>query len=188
MAHKKPDPLDNDGQPIPKKYDPGDFIVAPSDTRGVSYRMTFRVSPDMEKAIDQIVASNRFPFSTRGDVLRWCVREGVRLLDQMEPVTSVTKRIDTLSAILNEETAHAEFMHIFEHLSESVQRYLADQAPEQATRVIALAKHQFMMMPEGYWRERYLGELSKRFGHLMGGGGVSLTGDHAIPHDPTTGS
>jgi hypothetical protein len=169
VAYKKQAPLDQDGQPIPAIHDPADFLVAPCDTRGVSYRLTFRVAPDMEKALDQIVASNRFPFSTRGDILRWCLREGVRSLDQMEPVTSVTKRVDLLSTILGEENSHAEFMHIFDQLGESVDRYLADQAADQAIRVVAIAKHQFEMMPEGHWRDRYLRELKKRFGHLMVG-------------------
>lgn len=132
----------------------------------------------MEKAVDQIVQSNRFPFTTRGDLLRWAVREGIRILDALEPVTSVAKRIDILSGILNEEAAHAEFMHIFEHLQESIQRYLADQAPAQALRVMAMAKHQFEMMPEGYWRDLYLKELDKRFGHLFKGtAGTSLKGE-----------
>lgn len=170
----KPVPMDADGQPIPKKYDPHDFIVAPADSRGISYRMTFRGPPDMEKAIDQVIASHLFPFSTRGDVLRWCVREGIRILDSLESVTSVTKRIDILTGILNEETAHAEFMHIFTHLQDSVDKYLADQAPEQAMRVLTLARHQFEGMPSGWWRTKYLGEMQKRFAHLMVGDGVAL--------------
>lgn len=175
MPPQKPLPLDSNGDVIPKKYDPADFLIAPSDTRGVSYRVTCRVAPDMEKAMDQVVASNRFPFSTRGDVMRWCLREGIRILDQLEPVTSVTKRLDFLSNVLNEENAHAEFMHIFGHLEETVQRYLADQAPDQAIRVIALAKHHFESMPDGHWRDKYLRELVKRFGTISDTGkGVNL--------------
>jgi len=173
---KKPLPLDNDGHPLEIKYAPEDFICAPADSRGVSYRLTFRVMPDIEKSLDQIVASNRFPFTTRGDVLRWCTREGLRALGNMEPVTSVTKRIDLISQVLAEENAHAEFMHIFTALEESINKYLADQAPDQAMRVIALTKHNFQMMPEGHWRDRYLKELDKRFGPLMGAKGVPLKG------------
>lgn len=157
------------------KYEPGDFFVAPSDAKGVSYRLTFRVPPDMEKSLDQIVASNRFPFGTRGDILRWAVQEGIRKLESMEPVSSVTKRIDILSQIMNEDRSHAEFMSTFTQLDDQVSRYLAEQSPEQATRVIALVKHHFEQMPEGYWRDRYLTELKKRFGaHLANKPGVAL--------------
>lgn len=161
---KKPPPLDPEsGNPLPAKYDPGDFIVAPSDARGVSYRLTFRVAPDLARAIDQIITSNRFPLMSRGDVLRFFVREGIRLIETLEPVISVSKRIDMLSTMLNEDKSHAEFTVIFDQLGEAVSRYLADQAPEQATRIIALAKHQFDMMPDGYWKKKYLVELAKRF-------------------------
>lgn len=178
MAFKKPAAVDNDGNELPQKYDPGQFIVAPTDTRGVSYRLTFRVAPDMEKAVDQILASNRFPFSTRGDVLRWCVREGLRSLEKMEPVVSVSGRLDMLTTILSEENSHAEFLSIFQHLGDTVEKYLADQAPEQATRILAIAKHQFEGMPDGHWRGRYLKELGQRFGSLMNGHGAKLPKYH----------
>jgi len=176
MAHKggKTQPVDTDGTPLLSKYNPADFIVAPSDSKGVSYRMTFRVPPDMEKAIDQIIASNRFPFNTRGDVLRWVTLQGIKMLELMEPVTSVTKRIDILTTILNEESSHAEFMAIFAHLEDSVGKYMSDHAPEQAGRVVAMAKHQFESMPEGHWRERYLVELGHRFGYILNKEGVQL--------------
>ena len=174
MTFKKTQPVDEDGNPYEQKYPPEQFIVSPADSRGVSYRLTFRVMPDMEKMLDQIVASNRFPFHTRGDVIRWCVREGVGALSQMEPVVSVGKRVEMLSGVLAEENAHADFMHVFVTLEESIQKYLADQAPDQAQRVIALAKHNFEMMPEGYWRERYLKELQQRFGQFLGKAGVTL--------------
>lgn len=164
---KKPDPLDEHGNTLPPKYDPGDFIIAPSDSRGVSYRLTFRCAPDLARAIDQVIGSNRFPLTSKGDVLRFALREGIRILEHLEPVISVTKRLDMLSMILNEEKSHAEFIGIFDQLQETVQAYIADQAPEQALRVVALAKHQFEMMPEGHWRDKYLKELQKRFSDLL---------------------
>lgn len=180
MAFSKAQAIDPDsGDPIQGKYKAEDFICAPADARGVSYRLTFRVMPDIEKSLDQIVASNRFPFSTRGDVLRWCVREGLRALNKMEPVTSVTKRIDLIDTVLAEENAHADFMHIFHALEDNVNKYLADQAPKQALRVLAMAKHNFESMPDGHWRDRYLEELQKKFGPLLATGkGVQLGGNN----------
>lgn len=175
-APKKLEILDHQtGEPLAPAYNPSDFIVAPADSKGVSYRLTFRVPPDMEKAIDEILASKKFPFSTRGDVLRYTTHQGLKELAKMEPVTSVTKRVDILTSILNEEAAHTEFLAIFNHLQNAVEKYLAESAGDQATRVVGLAKHQFEGMPEGHWRERYLSEIDKRFGHLLKGKvGVAL--------------
>jgi len=180
MALPKPQPIDpDDGTPIVSKYKADDFICAPADAKGVSYRLTFRCIPDIEKGIDQIVASNRFPFSTRGDVIRWCIREGLRALNQMEPVISVQKRVDMVDSLMVEEAAHSSFMHIFDVLEENVSKYMADQAPKQALRVLAMARHNFESMPEGHWRERYLEELHKRFGQLLATGkGVTIAPNH----------
>lgn len=181
MAKKKPnaqaDEHDDVPSPAQTPHDPADFLVAPADAKGVSYRFTFRAPPDFDTAIDQWITSHRFPFTTRGEVMRWCLREGLRRLDAMEPgVVSVTKRIDILTKLLNEEAAHADFLGVFRILEESVTRYLADQAGHQATRVVAMAKHQFEAMPEGHWRDRYLDELSKRFGYLLAKEGINLGG------------
>lgn len=128
----------------------------------------------MENNIDVILSSKKFPFRTRGDVLRWCTQRGIKELEKMEGIPSVSKRIDILTTLLNEEQAHSEFMAVFNHLEEGVTRYMADQAPEQATRVVAMAKYQFEAMPGGHWRERYLSELQKRFGHLLKQAGMQL--------------
>lgn len=176
MSKKYPQsqPVDSEGQPIPQKYDPSDFIVAPSDSKGVSYRLYCRVAPDLERAVEEVLASNRFPFRTLQDILRWCIREGVRKLDQMEPVTTVSKRVDIISKILNEEAHHAEFMHMFQRLQDVTQRCLADQSPGEAARIIALTKHQLESMPDGHWKDRYLSELEKQFGNFLNKAGVSL--------------
>src|SRR5213075_2202104 len=124
----KPAVYDEDGHVIHPKYDPGEFLVAPTDSRGISYRLTFRASPDLVRAIDQIIQSHRFPLTTRGDLLRFATREAVRTLEQMEPIPSVSKRVDILSLILTEEQAHGEFLHVFDQLQRTITSYLADQA------------------------------------------------------------
>jgi len=185
--HSKILPVDSDGQPLQQKYDPSDFIVAPSDSKGISYRLYVRVAPDLERAVMEVLSSNRFPFRTEQDILRRCIREGVRALEQMEPVGSVSKRVDVISKILNEEAHHTEFLHTFQRLEEVVQRYLANQAPGEASRVVAMTKHQIEMMPEGHWRDRYLEELVKRFPNYLNKAGVSLKQPHPTLVPPLQG-
>jgi len=148
-------------------YDPSDFLISPSDARGVSYHLSFRCMPDMVRAIDQILQSKTFPLGTRGDLLRFALREGLRILDRLEPVSSVMKRVDIVNGMMAEENAHMDFMAVFVHLDETVRKYMADSAPEQAVRTITVVKHQFESMPEGYWRDRYLAELQNRYGKAL---------------------
>lgn len=148
-------------------YDPSDFLISPSDARGVSYHVSFRAMPDMVRAADQIVASKKFPFGTRGDLMRYAMRDALRKLEAMEPVVSVMKRVDLINNLMAEENAHSDFMAMFVHLDETVRKYMADQAPEQAVRTITVVKHHIEAMPEGYWRERYLTELQNRYGKAL---------------------
>lgn len=166
---KKPfqQPVDEHGDEIHSEYDPASFFVSPSDAKGVSYRATFRWSPDMEKGVDNVLASHKFPFQTRGDFLRWASKVALQQLEQMEPVLSVSKKVEILSAMLHEEASNSEFMATFNTLEQAVARFMADNAPQQAVRVVAMAKHQFESMPGGYWKDRYLEELGKRFETLL---------------------
>jgi hypothetical protein len=173
--YKKSLPVDQDGNPIAPKYDPSKFIIPPSDSKGVSVRIQARCPPDMQRGIDEVLVSRRFPFKSDGDVIRWCVRQGFKLLNEMEDVNTVGQRVDMLTQLLDEEKSHADFLHSFTRLQESVSRYLADQSPEQAVRVIAMAKHTFESMPDGYWKDKYLQRLKEQFGSIeTKSGGVAM--------------
>lgn len=152
------------------KYDPADFIVPASDTKGHSERVWARLPPAMDRGLDIVVSSKHWPFRTKGDVIRWAVQRGLRTLESMEPIGSVTAQIDAVATILREDAFQQEFKQIFEALGRTVNQHLADGAQKEAARIVANVKSKLEKMPECYWKEKYLGELSHRYGYLLGGG------------------
>lgn len=150
-----------------RKYDPADFVIPATDTKGHTSRIQCHVAPPEDRALDMIVASKKFPFRTKGDVIRWAVFQGIRRLEAMEHVgPSVTQQVDAMFTILKDEIFHHEWMQTFEAMQRVVTAHMAQGAHGEAKRVIALMRHQIQQMPEGYWRTTYLKTLDDRFSNI----------------------
>lgn len=157
------------------KYRPEDFIVPGQDNNGNSMRVWCRVQPLLDRAIDKLFASRRFPFMSKGDLIRWCVKIGVDTLENLEPVTgSVLIQAEAMAAMLREEQHQHAFMTVFDTMATTVNMHVQAQALGEARRVVHMMKMQVCRMEEGYWRERYMKEIESRFGYLLSGPGAGI--------------
>ena len=157
------------------KYDPADFIIVAQDAKGHSERVGFRISPADDRALDTILASKKFPFRTKGDIMRWGVHVAIRRLERMEDVPSVTQQVDATMLILRDEMFNHEFMATFEALGRVIQQHLAGGANGEARRLVTLVKDKIQKMPDGHWRDKYLSTLEERYGHIEGTGASHRT-------------
>jgi hypothetical protein len=165
---------DDEQGPGFRKYDPAQFIIPGQDTRGHSERLYCRVMPAVDRALDVVVNSKKWPFRTKGDVMRWAIDRAIHQLEAMEPIGSVTAQVDAIAAILREDQFHHEFSHTFEALNRSISVHLTAGADGEARRLVATIKDKIDKMPEGYWRDRYRTTLSEKWGHLLKGGGRGM--------------
>lgn len=151
------------------------YLIPGQDAKGHSERVWCRVMPGHHRALGMILASREFPFRSMGDVVRWCVDHGIRTLDHRRTGgPSVMRQVDIQMDILRDELYQQDFSETFGGMQQVVNRHQAANAMGEARRVVAMAKQNFEAMPEGYWRDRYLGELETQFGHLLQGEGVKL--------------
>lgn len=152
------------------KYRPEDFIVPGQDHNGNSMRVWCRVIPMLDRAVDVMFSSRKFPFKSKGDLIRWCIKLGVERLEEMEPVNgSVMTQVDAMLGVLRDEQLNHSFLTLFHTMNTTVGMHVQAQAFGEARRVIALMRFQILKMQNGYWRDRYLKELDEKFGHLMKG-------------------
>lgn len=152
------------------KYAPDQFIVPGQDQNGNSVRQWCRVVPLLDRAMDVLFASRKFPFKSKGDLMRWCIKTGVERLDEMEPVAgSVIIQVEAMMAILRDEELNHSFMTVFNTMGQTVGMHIQAQAIGEARRVITMMRAQIMKMDDGYWRQRYIRELDTKFGHLIKG-------------------
>lgn len=157
------------------KYRPEDFIIPGQDQNGNSMRLWCRVVPMLDRAIDVIYGSRKFPFKAKGDLIRWCIKVGVDRLEEMEPVHgSVMSQVEAMMGILRDEELNHSFLTLFHTMTATVGMHVSAQATGEARRVVAVMKSQILKMEDGYWRQRYLRELDEKFGYLMNGEGAGM--------------
>lgn len=138
-----------------------------------------------DRQIDIIFGSRKFPFRSKGDLMRWCIKTGVERLEEMEPSRgSVIAQVEAMMTVLRDEQLNHSFLTVFQTMNTTIGMHVAAGADGEARRVIALMRGQIMKMDSGYWRDRYLRELDEKFGRLMTGEGANMAGfvdtvDHA---------
>lgn len=172
------------------RYSPDSFIIPGQDNNGNSIRLFCRIMPLLSRSLDIIHGSGKFPFKSKGDVMRWCVKRGVEVLEEMEPMPgSVTAQVDAMIYALQGEQAAHQFLTLFNVMGATVGEHIQAQALGEARRVISDMIRMIKAIDNEYWRGRYLEELDKRFGYLLKGdivAGAGL-GQHE-DHGPDRGS
>lgn len=161
------------------KYPPEAFLIPGQDQNGNSVRQWCRVVPLLDRAMDVLFASRKFPFKSKGDLMRWCIKRGVEELDMMEPVTgSVLVQVEAMMSVLRDEELNHSFLTLFNTMTATIGMHIQAQAIGEARRVVTLMRNQIGKMEDGYWRKRYLTELDNKFGHLISGVAGAGLGDH----------
>lgn len=159
------------------KYDPQQFIIPGQDQNGNSIRVFCRIVPLLDRSLDILFGARKFPFKSKGDMIRWCIKTGVEKLEAMEPVTdSVTAQVDAMMAILADEQAHHEFSTLFQTMATSIGMHIQAQALGEAQRVVSMMQEHVGRMRDGYWKSRYLREIEEKFGYMLKSGNVKGVG------------
>jgi hypothetical protein len=159
------------------------YLIPAQDHRGHHTRLFCRAQPALAKMVGDVQASHKYPFRSAGDVVRWCVDHGCRLLLQGAGVPSVMAQADLMISTLVDEEFQMQFLDFFTHLRRVVDNYMEHGSPAEAKRVVVMARSQIAQMPEGYWRSRYEEELTKRHGALIDKDGVGSWGE-PVPVQP----
>lgn len=144
-----------------------DFRITASDTNGHSARHWFRTIPQMARQIEQVIAGKKFPYRTKGDLLRHALHRHIAWLAEQDKVTSVYGQVDTIIELMRDEEMASDFSSVFDKLSERISGHLSAGSEGEATRLVRMVQDHIKSMPEGYWRDRYQRQMGERYGHLI---------------------
>jgi len=155
-------------------YDPREFIVPAEDSKGHSSRAWFRLQSGHDRQLDIVLKSRRFGYRTKGDIIRHAVVRHLRWLDSLEAIPSVTAQVDAVQEVLRDHLFQQEFVGTFNMIGNVVNMHLSLGAPDEAAKLVASLKAHLELMPDGFWKEKYLAEIDSRYGRLLEGKGVKL--------------
>src|ERR1700747_1765454 len=150
------------------KYDPSEFLIPSSDQNGRSLRIALRVPHLLNRAIEDLRKSCKFPFETRAEIIVWCVYDGLRKLQSMEPCVSVTPLLEIAVMLARMDFDLKRFQEFFAKLDSAILRLCNSgyQTPT-ARRVVKAIEELVLCMPSSRDRHWFLQELRRRWGHLL---------------------
>lgn len=161
--------------PQQSKYDPEEFIISSTDSKGHNEKFWFRAPGGLDRQIQIVMAAHKFPYKTPSDLLRHALVRHLHWLTTLEPdICSVMGQVQVVIDICREEQYQQDFNEVFDAVGSTIQRYLSGGHTGEALRTVARCRDTFMDMPEGFWRDQYMNELMKRFGYLLEGDGAVL--------------
>jgi hypothetical protein len=156
-------------------YTPSDFIIPGSDHQGHSERIYCRVHPQHARALSKILNSHKFPFRTQGDIQRWCVVRGLKVLEKLEPVCGFMGAADAITEVLKQEMYMQEFTMMFQSMSGVIQNHLSSGAEGEARKLLSVVLGHIRKIDEPFWKKKAEEEVRSRFAHLLEGKGNTVS-------------
>ena len=159
----------NRGRTYVGPHAPGDFIIPARDHQGQSVRIWTHIQPQHERGLYAVLNSKAFPFKSAADVVRLGIHLVLKHLEELEPVLSVTGKVEAMLDILRTEQAAADFNSFLNTAAAVINRHLTDGAQGEARRLISDLRRRIMEMPRGYWKRKYLAAVQQQWGYLLDG-------------------
>lgn len=159
-------------------YNLEEFIIPAQDEKGHSVREVIRISAELERDIDIIVQSRKFPYKTRSDLLRHAVIKHLEWLHVLEPGFPkhlLSAHLAQMDMLKEEEMRLASHL-VFKKLHDQVEAYLASGEPGEARRVAATIRSRLNGVADSAWKRRFEARFLRQYMDLLNGEPVMLSG------------
>ena len=145
------------------------FKVPTSDEKGHNVHIAFRCMPLWAGHLDKIVSSQKFPYVSRGDVIKHAILRHFHWLEALEEVPgSVLGQIQLMVDLIEDDLRQQGFETVMEGLKERVSYHMNNGDLGQARRQVLQATKCVEEMPRGFWRDKFQRELKRGYKELMG--------------------
>lgn len=147
------------------------FVLPAQDLNGHSESVHTRIQPGWVRSLSSIVASRQFPFRTQGDVIRFCIYVGMRVLLELDPSQSIEKSTDLMLAIVRQRDRIIEMENLFEQAVSRVVVLRRRGFDREVRQLLTELRVAINSMPGGEIRELY----QKRFDALFSSWTIDIT-------------
>jgi hypothetical protein len=162
--------------PEDMQYDPDEFRVPASDNRGQSVREWVRLMPQMESAMDIIIAQRKFPYELRSQIIRHAIGRHLAWLHRLEPSMPKTYlgAMQGIIALLQEEEHKLVTEDVFRRLYAKIEEYIQAGNIGQVVKLVGATKRALDNVPTNMpWRDACLERFRRQYGHYLLPGAVA---------------
>jgi hypothetical protein len=172
------------------KYDPDEFLVPAQDSKGHSCRELVRMPPGMERDMEILLESKRFPYRSKSDLLRHAVLRHLKWLSTLEPDFPVhyLVALQMMQTVATDDLYRAEMARTFHELDTRIQSLLNSGEQVEAMRMISRAKGHMESQADTPAKDRLKKAFQDRYGHFLragerspGAGSGSGSGNWVVP-------
>lgn len=168
----------NVGTSEPETLTERHYLIPLKDSHGHAERINLRVLPLYLARLNKLLHSEKFPFRSTNDIVRYAIDRQCRVLEEAAGLPSTLYRqTEAMKRVLVQHQMQLDFLALFDDTTRTAQDLIGTGATEEAAKLVSDLRHQIDGMEDGYWKVRYRRELDNRFGHLLrvvAGEGASL--------------
>jgi len=153
------------------------FIIPARDEKGITQNISFHIPPYMERQIEIILRSGRFPYLNAGSVFRHSLVRHVRWLTEIRQ--SIPQHLfPSMEAILelcrdNEQRMRVE--EVFESISKQISKHQARGDMGEALRLMNVIKMRVEKVYASAWQRRFWADFLRVHDSLMNSDGTIKT-------------
>jgi hypothetical protein len=151
------------------QYDLDEWLVHGRDDHGSSARMSCNVPPHIERELDVILQSRRFPYRTMSDIMRHALVRHQQWLHELE--SEMPKHIlgamEAVVEVTRDTEMRTRLSDTFASLNRQIEQALGDGDVVEAMRVMTLAKAKVRAVPDTRWRKNWLEQFSRKYGNYL---------------------
>ena len=160
-----------DGSTIPSVHDDSvynsnDFFVPVSaGPEDLAVTQSFRCTAKTDRQIDIILASRKFNYISRGDLLRHALHRHLAWLLKIEPeVTSIMPAIETIRELTKQQADMAQYNKTVEDLQKTLDDMLLLGQREKVCSLVNQTYYNASKIQDEVWRELYMKKIKERYG------------------------
>jgi hypothetical protein len=148
-----------------------EYRVPSSNPQGISVRAQCRITPELDRVLDEIIALRRWPLRLKGDLIRWGIESAARELLSEEGCPSVLMQAELIRVLMINTQDAILFEENFRKMQENIQYFLDRGEAHRARKLLWQTWQLIDGMPAANdFKGQYAQAFLQRYGGIMEGG------------------
>ena len=145
------------------------FVVPARDDKGISVPLNIRVPPYMERQIEIVVRSGRFPYLRASDFIRHAIYRHMHFtvgIRQSIP-KHILPALDAMLEVCRDEEIRQTVEAAFEKIEIRVRHHSSRGDQAEVIRLLTFIKARIDLVEPSAWQRKFIGQFIERYaGHL----------------------
>lgn len=144
------------------------FVIPARDEKGIGVQINLHVPPYLERQIEIVVASRRFPYLKVADFIRHaCVRHLAWLVSiRLSIPQHMTATMSTVLDAFRDAEFEAQAEVAFAHMDRIVTAHINRGDKIEAIRLYARIRARVLETAPCVWRDRFIKEFDRKYAYL----------------------